>query len=281
MYNPLTNIWTSLANYAGPPVYTAVSFSIDSLGYIATGYPLSKKVYQYDPISNNWQQMSDFSGSARQSATSFVINDTAYLVTGYISSSPTNELWRYNKVGDTWTQLQSMPSSDRYGAASLSLNGIGIVVTGGSGSTYYSDCFGYNHSINQWINIPAFAGIGRRHAAYFTIGNYGYISCGVSSVGVLNDLWELSEVTGIAKSQEANYFTITFNNYNKELTIQNKGAVEAQLSLYSLNGKRLMLNALPAQDHSSLSLTDYASGLYLCVISVGDRTVSTQRILVP
>ena len=36
-YDPGVNIWISKAVYIGPPVYTAVSFSVNNLGYIATG----------------------------------------------------------------------------------------------------------------------------------------------------------------------------------------------------------------------------------------------------
>ena len=50
-YDPSVNSWISKAVYFGPPVYTAVSFSVNILGYLATGYPLSKRVYQLDTIA--------------------------------------------------------------------------------------------------------------------------------------------------------------------------------------------------------------------------------------
>lgn len=265
-YDPVTNQWTSIANFIGLPIYTAVSFALNGLGYVATGYaPISNYVYQYNPGTNTWQQRANFSGIARQSAASFVVHDTAYVTTGYDGMSALNDFWRFNQLSDTWTQLQSIPGNPRYGAIGLTVNNNGIITNGGDvAGNYYTDCYQYMPAINQWLTIAQFPGVGRRHSASFNIGPDGYISCGVSAAGVLNDLWELSQVTSVSNPLPQLQITFQYFSASKTLLVKNQSATAAEVTLYSLSGIKVAAHSIAAGEEYFFQMNDMAKGIYLC-----------------
>lgn len=268
-YNPVTNQWITKPNFIGQPIYTAVSFALNGLGYIATGYgPVSNFVYQYNPVGFVWQQRANFSGLARQSAASFVVHDTAYIVTGYDGNSELNDFWRFNQLSDSWTQLQSIPGNPRYGAIGLNVNNCGIITNGGDvAGNYYTDCYQYKPDINQWITIAQFPGVGRRHSSSFEIGTDAYISCGVSASGVLNDLWELSQVTSVNNPLPQLQITSQYFSASKTLLVKNQSASAAEVTLYSLSGSKVAKHSIPAGDDYSFQMDAVAKGIYLCSAS--------------
>src|SRR5438128_1515649 len=78
-YDPLTNVWTQIADFGGEPRAAAVGFTIGSKGYMGTGQnfcncgpgALFNDFWEYDPSANAWTQKRDFGGSPRLSAVGF------------------------------------------------------------------------------------------------------------------------------------------------------------------------------------------------------------------
>jgi len=101
-YNPVINVWTQKANFAGVPRGGATGFELCGKGYLGLGTNWTpgsfySDFWQYDPIANSWTASAAlFPG--RLDAPSFVINGKAYIGTGaYSNSSPydLNDLWEY------------------------------------------------------------------------------------------------------------------------------------------------------------------------------------------
>src|SRR5688500_4847420 len=81
----LPSEWTQKTDVGTLPRTSAVGFSINGKGYIATGGSggnYQKDLWEFDPGANTWTQKADFGGSARNGAVSFVINGKAYVGTG-------------------------------------------------------------------------------------------------------------------------------------------------------------------------------------------------------
>ena len=61
-HNPVTNVWTQKANFAGTARSGTVGFSIGNRGYIGTGNDGSLKndFWEYDPVNNVWAAKANF-----------------------------------------------------------------------------------------------------------------------------------------------------------------------------------------------------------------------------
>lgn len=108
-FDPESEVWTDLTLYdeddsydeyiAAMSRYGAISFSVDGLGYLATGVSdsYSSSVYSYDPVINEWRDdITAFEGAARSTAVSFVINNVAYIATGRNSSFRFDDIWGFD-----------------------------------------------------------------------------------------------------------------------------------------------------------------------------------------
>src|SRR5437879_1522202 len=61
-YDQAVNTWTQKANFGGTARSGAVSFSIGTKGYIATGYDANivrQDLWEYNPALNTWTQKTD------------------------------------------------------------------------------------------------------------------------------------------------------------------------------------------------------------------------------
>jgi N-acetylneuraminic acid mutarotase len=91
-FNPATQSWTNQTPLTTDPQYanfklavsrySAVSFTLDGKGYIATGGPSQNSVYQFDPAALTWTKMTPYEGAGRSYAVAFVVAGRAYLTTG-------------------------------------------------------------------------------------------------------------------------------------------------------------------------------------------------------
>lgn len=79
--------------------YNAVSFTINGMGYIATGISSTgvadNTVYQYDPSTQEWTSMQSFEGSARSQAVTFTLDGRVFVGTGASGSSRFDDIWEF------------------------------------------------------------------------------------------------------------------------------------------------------------------------------------------
>jgi len=80
----------------------AVGFSVNSMGYIATGQSpqYQNSIYQYDPVGLTWTKMTPFEGAPRSQAVAFVLDGRAYLGTGGNGSLRFDDMEEFQPLAD-------------------------------------------------------------------------------------------------------------------------------------------------------------------------------------
>jgi len=112
-FDPSDESWTDLTLYDEDDTYetylsaisryNGVSFSVDGLGYLATGISDSytSSVYSYDPDANEWEDdITAFEGSSRSNAVAFVVSNKAYIATGRNSSQRFDDIWSFDPLAE-------------------------------------------------------------------------------------------------------------------------------------------------------------------------------------
>jgi N-acetylneuraminic acid mutarotase len=109
-YDPLTEKWNkknAIANvseddfdndYSDIAGINKVAFSVNGLGYIATGGEGSADTYvwEYNPVNDRWTQKTSLEASGRIEAVGFAISDKGFIATGRNSSYYFDDLWGFN-----------------------------------------------------------------------------------------------------------------------------------------------------------------------------------------
>lgn len=92
-FDPSTEDWTRLQDLNEDDDYNivrsnAVSFTMDGLGYVTTGYygGVISTVWEYDPSDDEWEEITALEASARQDAVSFSNGSKAFVALGRTGS---------------------------------------------------------------------------------------------------------------------------------------------------------------------------------------------------
>lgn len=129
-YDPLSDIWTQIANFPAGNRAGACGFSINNKGYIVGGgyskntgtirYGYFKDTWEYNPTTDTWIQKANFGGGE-----SSELYGTSALGKGYIGLGQTldplvgsstglvklsNDLWEYNPLTNRWLNVSSFPA---------------------------------------------------------------------------------------------------------------------------------------------------------------------------
>src|ERR1700733_8992786 len=125
--------WAAESQLNGAARSEAVSFVIDNMAYIGTGWDgLSTRYndfWKYDPVLNIWVQVSSMPpGTQRSSAVAFSTADgKAYVGTGYDGLHYLNDFYRFDPVTNGWTSVAPYPGSPRYEAVGFGIGYVGFV----------------------------------------------------------------------------------------------------------------------------------------------------------
>ncbi len=225
-WDPVTNVWTQKADFAGGIRYGAVGFSIGAKGYVGTGTGVdgaSNDFWEYDPSTNSWTQKANFGGAARYLASGFSIGTKGYIGVGSTYGNESLEdFWEWDQASDTWTQKANFGGGARTQAVAFSIGAKGYIGTGiVIGGNNFNDFWEWDQATNTWIQKADFGGTARRLAAGFSIGTKGYIGTGDDGVGAI-DFWEWNQPTdtwtqkadfGGTAQQEATGFSIGNKGY--------------------------------------------------------------------
>jgi len=225
-WDPVTNVWTQKADFAGGIRFGAVGFSIGTKGYIGTGTGqegTSNDFWEYDPSTNTWTQKANFGGTAKNLASGFSIGTKGYIGVGFNNSvEAAQDFWEWDQASDTWTQKANFGGVARGVAVAFSIGAKGYLGSGSeqNGNTL-KDFWEWDQATDTWIQKADFGGTARRLAAGFSIGTKGYI--GTGNDGTLkSDFWEWDQATdtwiqkadfGGTGRQEATGFSIGDKGY--------------------------------------------------------------------
>ena len=222
-YDPGISIGPKKANFGGSARDYAIGLSIDTKGYIGTGYDISYNMkndfWEYDPSSNSWTQKANFGESAREFAVGFSIGNQGYIGTGVdYYGIYYNDFWEYfpscilpNAPTNTTPPVNQNICIGN--STTLSASGIGTLgwysaATGGTwlgggtnyitpilttNTTYYvqdSTCAASltRTSITVTVNPPPVPTITGQNSMCVNSGNYNYST----ETGMLNYVWTVS-----------------------------------------------------------------------------------------
>jgi N-acetylneuraminic acid mutarotase len=209
-YDPITNIWTQMANFGGSKRESAVGFSVGNFGYLGTGVgglmgELLSDFWQYDPTSNTWTQKADLPSAPRKWASGFSIGDKGYLGFGDAGfNGLRKDFYEYDPATDTWTEKAQLGGKGRSTAGAFSIGGKGYVLGGAAtpSDEPSRDLWEYDPVTNQWTEKASFPGAGRTSPVGFAMQGKGYYGTGHYhledfEVVVLSDFWEYDPVSDL------------------------------------------------------------------------------------
>lgn len=133
-YNPADNSWTQKADFAGIARDRAVGFSIDSKGYIGTGYDYNGgnstslgDFWEYNPVTDLWTPKATVPELQRSNGVGFSTTSRGYIGLGYLDKT---DFWQYNPESDSWAQVTTFSGEGRLFPTSFSIGNKGYVGMG-------------------------------------------------------------------------------------------------------------------------------------------------------
>jgi len=190
-YDPGTNVWTQLNDFAGPARSNAVAFADSKYGYVGTGYNglYYNDFWRYDPADDSWTQI-PFPGAKREQATTMTIDGKVYLCSGTNNGSPIADIWQFNPEVDpssAWTPVTPLTTDaqyanfkvavTRYDAVGFSMNGMGYIATGQT-PQYQNSVYQYDPVGLTWTKMTPFEGSPRSQAVAFVLNGRAYLGTG-------------------------------------------------------------------------------------------------------
>ena len=184
-YDPVTNVWKSIANILGGPRSEAAVFTIGRKAYIGTGYTPtsgnSNNFYEFDPYNGNkWTQIKSFEGTERDGAAAFAICGKGYLGTGLIApNTGIGDFWEYDPIANDWIPKSNFGGGSSYGSKGFAICSKGFILKGSENQNCDSKKFWeYNPETDTWIERAEFPNERRSDPVAFNIGGKGYVGTG-------------------------------------------------------------------------------------------------------
>lgn len=254
-YNPDTQVWTQMADFIGSPRRSAVSFTINLLGYVGTGKDetgYKKDMYSYNSSTNTWTQLNDFAGTARKEAVGFSMGDQAYIGTGD-DGVMKKDFWQYQVATDTWIQKADLPGAARKGAVGWGIFPTGFICTGEDINFNYSkDLWEYNYFTDSWIQRADFPGPGRSNATAFVLQGNAFVGSGYDGI-FYDDLFSYQRIVGLESNQLTEVPVIYPNPIQQEFHVKVDPS-DLKLKLFSLEGKDVTDNTFVSKTNSGFTV---------------------------
>jgi len=185
--------WVQRGEIRGIARSNAVSFVIDDIAYLGTGYNENvkgnrlKDFWKFS-VDSGWLQIADFPGPPRSNAVGFTIDNYGYVGTGYDGINMYNDFYQYDPVSGQWQQKASFSGDVRYDAVGFGLNGKGYIATGFN-NYWLNDNYQYDPHTDSWSNAISYSGLKRRAGLVFVYQNRAYLLGGSNSGGMVRDFW--------------------------------------------------------------------------------------------
>lgn len=197
--------WQQVADFPGAARSNAAAFSIDSYGYVGTGYDVVNvynDFYQYDPVANTWTRKADFPGAARYDAVGFSVRGKGYIGTGF-NVNWMNDFYQYDPAQDKWTLTPGTSGnfSKRQGAVAFVYHDQAYIVTGVNSGGMVRDFWRFDpaqspawHQLANITNTDAqtfddgYSDIERQNATAFVNGDQAFLTTGMNG-GMITTTW--------------------------------------------------------------------------------------------
>jgi len=208
--------WADVGLFPGPARSEAVSFVINNVPYMGTGWDglLTRfnDLWKYDPTLNVWAQVASMpAGTGRSSAVGFSANGKGYVGTGYDGANYLNDFYAYDPVSNSWAQIAQFAGSQRYEAVAFGIGNYGYVGTGYDGANALKDIYRYDPALDLWTDV-GFTGNKRYSAVTFVYNNKGYLVTGVNNAVLQADFWVFDPASDTSKWTQLRHI----NNYSSD-----------------------------------------------------------------
>ena len=185
--------WVEMPDFEGFRRSSAVSFVINDVAYVGTGFNGDEDEYyqdfwRYNVNQNFWQRVDSLPGVGRSAAVAFSIGEFGYVGLGFDGDDELGDFYRYNSATDEWTQIADFGGSARRNATAFALGGRGYVGTGDDGNTL-KDFWEYDPATDSWRQIPSLGGSKRENSIAFVIGDFAYVGTGSDNGALELDFW--------------------------------------------------------------------------------------------
>ncbi|RXF69064.1 Kelch repeat-containing protein [Arcticibacter tournemirensis] len=207
----LAGDWIRKSDFGGVSRRGAVSFVIDDIAYVGTGYNYGASstdkrhladFWSYDAARDNWDTIATFPGAPRTDAVAFSAGGKGYVGLGRnsLTDEKYKDFYEYDPGTNKWTKIADFPGAGgRYYAVSFSINNIGYVGSGTDGNNDQQDFYKYDPSKSTpgWEKISNIK-TKRVMAFSFVIGNIAYVGGGQNNGALVpsfyaydpsNDTW--------------------------------------------------------------------------------------------
>lgn len=233
--------WITIGDMDGDARSEAVTFTVGSKAYIATGTTSTSRfndLWEYDLNLKYWVQKASLPAAARTSAVAFTIDDKGYIGTGYDGNNYLSDFWQYDPSANMWTQKANLSGDGRYDAVAFSLNGRGYVCSGFDGN-YLKDLWEYNPSSDSWTQKASLGGNKRSAAQSFILNGKAYVCSGNNNGTALNDLWsyDQSSDTWTQKRKISNVSDSTYDDDYSSIVRYNGVAFVMNTKAYLTTGE--------------------------------------------
>jgi N-acetylneuraminic acid mutarotase len=285
-YDPATNYWKQMADFAGAPRSEAAGFSVGGKGYIGLGWNQANSymsdMWQFTPETNTWVQLANFPGGARNGALAFSINGKGYIGLGYDDDGQKGDMWEYDPATNVWTQKNDFPSA-RSRATSFVINNVCYAGTGNSGLARLKDFYKYDAVADSWLPIADAGLIARQSGIGMPINGKGYIGTG-ADIGApyYNDFWEYTpQNTAATLLNSENITAIYPNPFKEQLTLEaNTDLTNGTLTLYNVTGQKVKEVKNVYGKKITVPRGNLPAGLYLLTVNQSGTTVVSQKVMV-
>jgi len=180
-YDPLTDSWTTLANFPG----TARSFGIGTvangkayLGFGATNTQYLNDLWSFDGADSSWTQLASCSCSGRRHPAMISIGDYIYVGLGDDATGDRNDWWMYSITNNSWTQIANLPGPSRHHPFMFNTGGEVFAGLGHGGNVVYKDWYKLDTALNTWSAMNQFPGEARVAGTQFSLNGFGFVLSG-------------------------------------------------------------------------------------------------------
>ena len=192
--------WISSTVFDGSPRSSSISFVIDNLAYVGTGYDGDNYLndfWQYNIDGGYWVQKASVPGNGRSSAVAFTASGQGYVGTGYNGTDELGDFYKYDPATNAWTTIAPFAGTARRAAVAFNSDTHGYVGSGFDGENDKKDFWKYFPETNTWEEQFGFGGNKRREGLTFTIGTKVYFGTGSSNSINLDDFWSFDTNTEV------------------------------------------------------------------------------------
>ncbi|NOQ72651.1 MAG: T9SS type A sorting domain-containing protein [Crocinitomix sp.] len=287
-YDPETETWTQMADFAGTARTGAIAFAIDDVGFVGTGQDaggLKDDFYKYDPTSNTWEELNDFEGAKRKEAVGFTMGGKGYVGTGRSNGSYMDDFWEYNPITDEWTQKADFPGTPRIGAVGCGVFPSAFIMLGEDNDfEYKDDVWEFNYFGNVWTQRADYMGGARVQANAIAVQNRIFVGLGYNGT-YHDDFYEYERVLAVNKNEAIIEVSIYPNPISSEFTITSKENLnDTKYHIYNGTGADVSCSFGPVS-RSDNQITveligDLAFGNYFLVLESGSESYNVQQITV-